>query len=86
MVMAREMYACNKCGKWPITKVVDIDRDKLTQEPRCPDCGGKTHFEKAYEVEEIERPISLFEHCKQESGLTNTVDIKRYINRHYGHN
>jgi len=84
MVMAREMYACNKCGKWPIIKVVNVDSDKLTQEPRCPDCGGETHFEKAYEVEEVRRPMSLFEYCKQESGLTGHK-LKCYINRYYGH-
>jgi hypothetical protein len=30
--------------------------------------------------------VSLYEHCKEESGLTNDADIRRYMNRHYGLN
>jgi hypothetical protein len=31
-------------------------------------------------------PVSLYEHCKEESGLTNHADILRYMNRFYGLN
>ena len=47
---AQEFYACNECGNYPIIKIVDIDYDKLSVAPRCPKCGGKTHFEKVYEI------------------------------------
>ena len=85
MVKAREFYGCNKCGKYPIVKLVDTETDKLAVEPRCDSCGGETHFEKVREVEEdMPRTISLFEHCRQESGLTDRVQITAYMNRHYG--
>jgi len=35
--------------------------------------------------EEKETPISLFDHCKKESGLSSPQEINRYMNRHYGH-
>jgi hypothetical protein len=40
----------------------------------CPKC-----------VERLEAPISLFEHCRKESGLTDPDSINRYMQRHYGH-
>ena len=91
MVKAKELYACNKCGNYPIIKIVETTTDELIIEPACPKCGGETHFEKVRRVEEeeivqkVEQPISLFEHCRRESGLTNRQDIMRYLNRHYGH-
>ncbi len=84
MVKARELYACNKCGKWPITKIVDTELDELSKAPCCDACGGETHFEKVYEVEEQPKLLSVFEHCRQESGLTG-VALKQYVNRYYGH-
>lgn len=86
MVKAQELYGCNKCGKYPITKIVDTEVDELAKEPKCDKCGGDTHFEKVREIEEEHIPISLFEHCKRESGLTDTRQITQYMNRHYGHN
>ena len=86
MTKARELYACNKCGKYPIEKIVEIGKDQLAIEPQCPECGGETHFEKVREVEEVcPKPISLFEHCRRESGLTDSRQIKTYMNRHYGY-
>jgi len=89
MTMVRELWACEKCGKYPIVKLVDTNnKSQILKEEPCPFCGGKTHFEKVREVEEesiVEKgPISLFEHCKRESGLTDVNQIKRYMNRHYG--
>jgi hypothetical protein len=40
----------------------------------CPECLKK------YE----NRTVSLYDHCKQESGLEGAALVK-YINRHYGH-
>lgn len=30
-------------------------------------------------------PLSLYEHCRRESGLTGAA-LDRYVNRYYGHN
>lgn len=47
---ARELYGCNNCGLYPIEKVVNLDEDELTVKPKCPKCGGDTHFEKVREI------------------------------------
>ena len=47
-MIVREYYGCNKCGLYPIIKVINTDKDPKSVEPKCPKCGGKTHFEKVY--------------------------------------
>lgn len=49
---AIELFACNKCGRYPIKKEVETETDELAVEPTCPFCGGETHFEKARSLEE----------------------------------
>jgi len=52
-VYAIELYACNECGKWPIRRRVNTAKDKcIIEDLKCPVCGGKTHFEKAYPEED----------------------------------
>ena len=86
MTKVQELFACNECGKWPVVKIVNTDIDEIAVPPKCDKCGGETHFEKAYEIEEEQdKPMSLFEHCKQESGLTDRDQIVKYMNRYYGH-
>jgi len=36
-------------------------------------------------VRQQDRPMSVFEHCRRESGLTGLA-LRNYVNRHYGHN
>lgn len=52
MVKAIELYACNKCGKYPIEKIVETSKDVLAKCPICPECGGETHFEKVRRLED----------------------------------
>ena len=37
------------------------------------------------EPEQTEPPLSLYEHCRRESGLSGKA-LDNYVNRHYGHN
>lgn len=68
-------YLCQKCGKSRCGKCYPSEwRPDLTGHKSfgnvCPDCV---------------QPMSLYDHCKQESGLTDPTAIKRYMNRYYGH-
>lgn len=79
-----DTYLCQVCGKIHC-EMCDGANSTWTQIPRadkgvkgniCPSCmkaGLQT-----------DPPIGLFEHCRRESGLTNHVEITRYMNRHYG--
>jgi hypothetical protein len=41
---------------------------------------------KKFESRKNDGPVSLYDHCKEESGLTDPVKIRAYMNRHYGLN
>ena len=74
-----DMYICQVCGK---------DLDSVVHPPSwrpdlvgckracnvCPSC-----------VTRMDAPVGLYEHCKQESGLSNPEAVRQYMNRHYGH-
>ena len=51
----------------------------------CPDCLKKFEPHKVMENCLLNKPMSLFDHCKEESGLTNVNQINQYMNRYYGH-
>ncbi len=57
----------------------------------CDNCLPGNMFDRALErvckpewTPNFDRPISLHEHCRRESGLDGPA-LERYINRHYGH-
>lgn len=79
-------YICQECGNiydsieyppvWrPIT-------GKKISGNVCPDCVNET----GNKANVAEPPMSLYDHCKEESGLTDPRKIKEYMNRYYGHN
>ena len=73
-----DMYICQKCGRdlcsrdYP-SEWREIPGKKFSGNI-CPDC-----------IREQGKLLSLFEHCKLESGLTQTSAINDYMNRYYGH-
>lgn len=74
-----DTYLCQVCGRerdgvqYPSQWRPDLTGHKSAGNI-CPPC-----------LAEKERPMSLYEHCKQESKLTDPEAIRRYMNRHYGH-
>jgi hypothetical protein len=78
-----DMVLCQICGR-----DVDTGQESVSWRPDatgyqsagnvCSQCLAKHEAKK-------EGPIGLYEHCKQESGLTNHQQIMAYLNRHYGH-
>lgn len=74
-----DTYVCQVCGRI-CCEMCDGKRSVWGETGRgikgniCPNC-----------QKPVAPPISLFEHCKKESGLTSVSDINRYMNRHYGH-
>lgn len=63
---------CQVCGR-PFDAVKEPPVWKPGTGNVCPTCVAKEAA-----------PISLHEHCRQESGLTGAA-LTQYINRHYGH-
>jgi hypothetical protein len=54
----------------------------------CPECVKAHEARKIVGrpvITETDRPMNLFDYCRQESGLTEPEAIRRYMNRHYGH-
>ena len=69
-----DMYICQECGR-------DLDGVKFPSTWTgkgnvCPACLKKA---------KVEPSLSLYEHCRAESGLTNPEAVRRYMNRYYGH-
>jgi hypothetical protein len=83
-----DMVLCQVCGR-----DIDTSKEKVVWRPDitghksagnvCAAC--LSHHGSKSEVMTRGGPISLYEHCKQESGLTNHREIMAYLNRHYGH-
>ena len=79
-----DMYICQICGrdldsaKHPPSWRIDLTKRQSAGNV-CPTCLARL------EPATANTQISLYEHCKQESGLTNHNDILKYMNRHYGH-
>lgn len=79
-----DTYICQKCAKIFCSKCQpsqwrpDITGHKSAGNV-CPNCLKK------FEPNKIKEPMSLFDHCKEESGLTDHNQINQYMNRHYGH-
>jgi len=77
-----DTYICQKCGKIFCSKCQSSQwRPDITGHESvgniCPNC-LKNFYEGHQEV-------TLFDWCKQESGLTDVNQINQYINRYYGH-
>ena len=75
-----DLVLCQVCGR-----DVDSGTEEVSWRPDitghksagnvCPSCVSKHDH----------KPISLYEHCKIESGFTEHHKIMLYLNRHYGH-
>ncbi len=82
-------YICQKCGKikcgkcQPSTWRTDIT-GHLSAGNVCPTCLKMYEPHKVMNNCLLEKPMSLYEHCKIESGLTNDQEIKTYMLRYYG--
>jgi DNA-directed RNA polymerase subunit RPC12/RpoP len=82
-----DTYICQKCARiydsvhHPSTWV----KGKGNVCPTCINPAPRPYDGPMGIFEDMDKPISLHEHCRRESGLTG-VALERYINRHYGHN
>ncbi len=84
-----DLVLCQKCGR-----DIDCGKDEPHWRPDitgnasagniCPECLLK--HELGVPNKEYNGPVSIYEHCKIESGLTNPADIMAYLNRYYGSN
>lgn len=75
-----DMVLCQVCGR-------DIDTGKDQPEWRVDITGNKSAGNVCPSCVAMhdDKPVSLYEHCKQESGLIDHSQIMAYLNRHYGH-
>lgn len=71
-----EVYSCNNCGAYSSTP------QTIAHIATCKR-GEAKRWERHYQ--EGNEQISLFEHCRRESGYQNDAAVRRYMNRHYGH-
>lgn len=94
-----DTYICQKCAR--ILDSVDYPsewRPDITGHQSagnvCPSCvrafqqEGNQHLsnlQRLSSLEPQERPMSLHEYCRQESGGLEGLALERYINRYYGH-
>ena len=74
-----DMYICQVCGR-------DLDSVKHPPQWR-PDLTGNEHAGNICPSCTMgkSKPLSLYEHCKVESGGLTGQALQNYINRHYGH-
>lgn len=74
-----DVVICQKCGR-----LVDTGKENVTWRP---DITGHKSAGNVCDpcLHKHEAPMSLYEHCQRESGLTGAA-LQRYINRYYGHN
>jgi len=76
-----DMYICQKCGrdlcstKFPPEWRPDITKNEHAGNV-CPQCIANSPEE---------GHISLYDHCRAESGFTEHGKIMAYMNRYYGH-
>jgi hypothetical protein len=83
-----DMYICQVCGrqldsvKHPPVWRTDVTGNKSAGNV-CPTCLKGKQFCNPHG--DLQRPISLYEHCRRESGFSKHADIVRYMNRYYGH-
>jgi len=89
-----DTYICQKCGKvfcskdYPPEWRADITENKSAGNV-CPECVTDfENFKQGFITARISfkngESISLYEYCRRESGLSDAVKIREYINRHYG--
>jgi hypothetical protein len=90
-------WICQICGKIQNSQVQSEWSLDITQNESagniCPRC-KKVHDQTGLKGEALRKaiqgkvtptgPISLYEHCRRESGLEGMA-LQRYINRYYGH-
>lgn len=82
-----DTYICQVCGTIHCSNCEPSQwRPDLTGSQSagnvCPECRKSNRKRE----DRVEAPLSLWEHCKQESGLTDPAAIRKYMNRYYGHN
>ena len=94
-IIANELKIENMTVK-NLTELLAIFYSKPTETEKYIVGFGKFKGKKVKEIsndyiewalKEIEKPdemITLFEHCKQEGGLTDTREINSYMQRYYG--
>ena len=76
-----DKYICQACGRdlcsadYPPEWRKDITKREHAGNV-CPECVAK------YDTHE---PMSLYDHCKMESGFDNPAKVTEYMNRYYGH-
>jgi len=93
-----DTWICQLCGNIYCGGCVDSQwRPDLTGHESagnvCPAClskatppaQGPVRFQDEAIAQREEGPMSLYEHCKRESGLEGAA-LNRYIQRYYGHN
>ncbi len=77
-----DTYICQKCGKIFCSKCQPSQwRPDITGHKSAGNVCPKCLEEYGYPAP----PESLYEHCKKESGLTDQIQIMKYMDRHYGH-
>jgi len=81
-------YICQKCAKVLCSKdYPSVWRPDITGYESfgnvCPICLSKYEMENSIDSPD-KAPISLYEHCKQESGFTEHKKIMSYLNKYYG--
>lgn len=77
-----DTYICQKCAKIFCSKCQPSQwRPDITGHKSAGNVCPKCLEEYGYPAP----PESLYEHCKKESGLTDQIQIMKYIDRHYGH-
>lgn len=72
---------CQKC-----TRIVDTGKESVDWRPDITgsQSAGNVCGFCVIEHERSNEVVSLYEHCRRESGLTGAA-LDRYINRYYGH-
>ena len=79
-------YICQCCGQIKCSRCKPpVWRPDITKSEHagnvCPTCISNKETK-----ESARPPISLYEHCRIESGGLTGKQLDNYINRHYGHN
>lgn len=83
-----DMVLCQKCGRDVDTGKEKVEwRPDITGKPSagnvCEECLLAHTFKRPAKTPMA--PMGIYEHCKQESGLTKHHEVMAYLNRHYGH-
>lgn len=76
--LGHDTYICQFCGQIKDGQL-DLSVWVEGRGNKCSTCNFEDQSKKP-----LEPPISLYEHCRRESGLEGQA-LTNYINRHYGH-